>query len=183
METELILSIVLAASTVIYTLINAFMLYESRQTRKQKITPLLIAFLKSGENHQTFSLWIKNVGEGYAKDVTFHMHKDYKVFGKDYMSTLYGPLKNGVNSFPSEYSIQCLIDSCGSEVFNNKENYIEIEICYSSMSGTTYSNKYLLPFNQLPIIYSDPPESYLGQIAYHLKSIEKETKRNKDTNN
>lgn len=179
MNTELILSIVLAASTVIYTIINAFMLYESRETLKQKITPLLVAYLKSGEDHLCFSLWIKNVGEGLAKDVTFHMHKDYKVFGKDYMSTIYGPLKYGVNSFPSGHSIQCLIDSCGSEVFKNKENYIEIEISYLGIDDTRYSNKYTLPFNQIPIIYPEPPESYMGQIAYHLKSIAKTIEKRK----
>jgi len=44
MKVELILSIVLAVSTVCYTIINLMMWFESRATRRQKTTPFVIAF-------------------------------------------------------------------------------------------------------------------------------------------
>lgn len=47
MEVELILSTVLAFATVCYTIINLMMWLESRATRKQKITPQVIVYLKT----------------------------------------------------------------------------------------------------------------------------------------
>ncbi len=50
MKVELILSMVLAIATVCYTIINLMMWIESRATRKQKITPQVIAYLKTTED-------------------------------------------------------------------------------------------------------------------------------------
>ena len=49
MDVELVLSTVLAFATVCYTIINLMMWFESRATRKQKITPQVIAYLKTTE--------------------------------------------------------------------------------------------------------------------------------------
>lgn len=76
MKVELTLSIVLAASTVCYTIINLMMWFESRATRKQKILPFIVAYLQSTDNHNVEVLHIKNIGEGYAKDVRFKVIKD-----------------------------------------------------------------------------------------------------------
>ena len=61
MKAELILSTVLAVSTVIYTGINLMMLLESRKTRMQKIAPLMIAFLKGAENHQILCVYKEKI--------------------------------------------------------------------------------------------------------------------------
>ena len=81
MKAELTISIVLACCTVTYTIINLMLWLESRATRKQKITPLLVAFLKSSEDHNVIELHIKNVGEGVAKNVEVKVLQDYKLFG------------------------------------------------------------------------------------------------------
>lgn len=81
MEVELILSTVLAFATVCYTIINLMMWLESRATRKQKITPQVIAYLKTTEDHLTLCVHIKNIGEGCARNVQVRVLKDYNQFG------------------------------------------------------------------------------------------------------
>lgn len=83
MEVELILSTVLAFATVCYTIINLMMWLESRATRKQKITPQVIVYLKTTEDHLTLCVHIKNIGEGCARNVQVRVLKDYNQFGKE----------------------------------------------------------------------------------------------------
>lgn len=61
MKVEIVLSTVLAVSTVAYTAINLMLWFESRATRKQKIEPLIVAFLKSTESNKVLALHIKNI--------------------------------------------------------------------------------------------------------------------------
>ena len=83
MEVELILSTVLAFATVCYTIINLMMWLESRATRKQKVTPQVIVYLKTTEDHLTLCVHIKNIGEGCARNVQVRVLKDYNQFGKE----------------------------------------------------------------------------------------------------
>lgn len=69
MSVEIILSLVIAISTVFYTGINLLMLLESRSVRLQKITPHVVMFLKSTENSKVLALHIKNIGEGVAYNI------------------------------------------------------------------------------------------------------------------
>lgn len=64
MEVELILSTVLAFATVCYTIINLMMWLESRATRKQKITPQVIVYLKTTEDHLMLCVHIKTLEKG-----------------------------------------------------------------------------------------------------------------------
>lgn len=61
------LALVVAICTAFYTVINLLMWFESRATRKQKITPSIIAYLKTQDDHNVICLYIKNIGEGCAK--------------------------------------------------------------------------------------------------------------------
>lgn len=177
-DVELVLSIVLAGATVLYTIINLLMWCESRATRKQKTAPMIIAFLKVTEDHQTLSVHIKNVGEGCAKDVKIRVVKDYNQFKKDnlLLSNCFA-FKNGVNIFPSGYELKYYLDCTCNIDYSLENNYIEIEIEFKDMNGNHYThNNFRLPFNQVGGNYLDPPESYLGQIPYYLKKIDKTIK-------
>jgi hypothetical protein len=178
MDVELILSIVLAGATVFYTIINLMMWFESRATRRQKNTPLIIAFLKVTEDHNTLSVHLKNVGEGYAKDVTIKVLKDYNLF-KNNNRLLSGcfAFKNGVNIFPSGYELKYYLDTMGKIDYTHEDSCIELRIDYKDMKGKKYiNNLFKLPFNQVADYYSNPPESYMGQIPYYLNEINKTIK-------
>lgn len=175
MKVELILSMVLAISTVCYTIINLMMWFESRATRKQKITPQVIAFLKTTEDHLTLCLHVKNIGEGCAKNVKVNFIKDYNQFNKaQYPLSDLMFFKNGASIFPPQYELRFYIDSVKDIDYESKDNYIELEILYQDITNKYYKEVYQLPFNQIVgTNYSNPPETYIGQIPYYLKEISK----------
>ena len=73
----LILSAVLVIVTAVYTWINWKILQESIATRRQKNSPNIVPYLKSSDNHEALFLYVKNMGEGCAKDVKIKVIKDY----------------------------------------------------------------------------------------------------------
>ncbi|WP_295991743.1 hypothetical protein [uncultured Alistipes sp.] len=178
MKIELILSIVLAASTVCYTVINLMMWFESRATRKQKISPFIVAYLQSTDNHNVEVLHIKNIGEGYAKDVRFKVIKDYKRFGdSNLLLSECGAIKRGISSFPPQHEITYYIESWCDIGEKNICDAIELEITYKRMDGKTLYNEYNLPLNELTDQnYSNPPETFMGRIPYYLNEINKTLK-------
>lgn len=179
MEVELILAIVVAVCTFVYTIINALMFWENRLTRLQKNKPFIIGYLKSSENHNTLNLYIENIGEGYARDVKFHFKKDHKQFGLKMLTDMYGCLKNGIESFPPNYKIEIIVDSYGEEFnLNDEGSYLLFDIKYQDIRKKKYVNTYRLPFNQIHGIYSNPPGTYIGQISYNLNEINKTLKVN-----
>jgi hypothetical protein len=100
---EIVLSWVVGTSTVLYTAINGFMLIENRRLRKIKSTPLIIAYLKSTEDHKALRLYIKNIGEGVAKDVKISITSDYEQFWLKHLTLSdIGIMKYGLNIFPPQ---------------------------------------------------------------------------------
>jgi hypothetical protein len=58
------------------------MWFESKATRRQKVTPFIIAYLKITDDHNMLCVHIKNIGEGCAKDVEAKLIKDFNQFGE-----------------------------------------------------------------------------------------------------
>jgi hypothetical protein len=180
MKTEIVLSAVIASSTVLYTGINLMLWLESKATRKQKITPNIIAFLKSTENHQVLVLHIKNIGEGLAKNVKINVLKDFNRLGvSDLTLSSIGIVKNGFNNFPPEYELSFYLNQMTDLEIEDDNNTIEIEISYESSDKRKFKDIFKLPFNQATgQNYSNPPETFIGQIPYYLKEINKTLKEN-----
>jgi hypothetical protein len=176
--------IVIALATITYTWINYKLLKESQETRKQKITPLLVAFLKSTEDHSVLELHIKNIGEGLAKNVKIKTIKDYNLFGtQNQLLSEIGIFKNGMTVFPPQYEIQYQINSITRIFEQNRDEYIDIEVSYNSINGSSHKERYTLPFNQMyGRIYSNPPETFIGQIPHYLKEINTTLKNKEKTN-
>ncbi|WP_059026211.1 hypothetical protein [Gabonibacter massiliensis] len=178
MDISVVLSVVIAICTALYTVINLMMWFESRATRKQKITPFIVAYLQSTDSHMVEVLHIKNIGEGYAKDVWFKVIKDYKRLGKEsLLLSECGAIKRGVSSFPPQYEVTYYIESWGDIGEKNIDEIIELEISYKRMDGKEITNKYALPLNELTDQnYSNPPETFIGQIPHYLQEINKTLK-------
>lgn len=173
MEVEIVLSIVLAVSTVLYTLINFFMLIESKNVRKQKISPLLVAYLSSTKDHSMHVLKFKNIGEGLAKNVRVVVLKDYKQFGgKGSFISDFGIVKNGFNFFPPQFELQFYLDDPVEIFENSRDGEISLEMSYENIYGKKFTEVFVLPFNQMfGLNYSTPPETYIGKISFYLKKI------------
>lgn len=178
MNTQLILSIVVALATIAYTYITYRQLKESERVRFQKETPNIVPYLKSTEDHTTMQLFIENFGEGVAKDVQVKFIKDFNRFNKeDLPLSQVGISKNGLNYFPPKYLLKY---GLGIMVELNKENHDEkivLEISYKSLNNHKFKKVFELPINQIfGQSYSTPPETYMGQIPYYLKEINNQLK-------
>ncbi|MDO5654630.1 MAG: hypothetical protein Q4G27_00650 [Flavobacteriaceae bacterium] len=179
MNTEIILSSVIATATIVYTIVTIFQLIESRKVRLQKSTPNIIAFLKSAENHIAMELHIKNFGEGVAKDVEVNFIKDFRRFNNDeqYFSSV-GIAQNGLNYFPPNHFFKYYVGSMVTLYEENENEKIVVKISYKSLDNRYFSNIFELPFNQIfGQNYSSPPETYMGQIPYYLKEINSQLKK------
>lgn len=175
---QLILSIVIAIATVAYTVINLMMWFESRATRRLKVAPLIIPYLKSTDTHEMLCLYIKNMGEGCAKDVRVKVIKDYHVLGRDDLLLSSRPIfSEGVNIFPADYELHYSLNWWENLSKEGMEGSIILEIAFKDLENREYGpNKYELKFRQIVSCYTNPPETYEGQIAYYLKEIDKDLK-------
>lgn len=175
MDTELILSAVVAIATVAYTIVNILMYCESRATRNQKLKPEIVPFLKSTASHDILGLYVKNVGEGCAKNVRIRLLDDYSCFGKaDFPLSKFPLFSEGVNVFPSGYELHYYIDSWKNLHDKGHDGYLEMEISFTDIKGKQFDrNYYKLKFSQIMSNYSTPPDTTEEQIAYYLKQISK----------
>lgn len=178
MTAENILSTVVACSTIVYTVITLFQLRESKKVRLQKETPLIIPYLQSSENHQFMSLCIKNFGDGVAKDIKIKILKDYDFFGLNErkLSTV-GVVENGMNYFVPNFQFTYYLDTIVDLKNKHEDEVIEMTVSYKSLDNRNFNQTFILAFNQMfGQFYSNPPETYMGQIPYHLKEIAKQLK-------
>ena len=176
---EVILSSVIAICTLAYTIINYRLLKENKRTREQKITPHIIAMLRTTEDHQTLALFIKNIGEGVAQNVRAKILKDYNQYGKErYPLSKSFLFKNGAQFFPSQYEAKYYLNAMTDiEDIDDENNSVRIEINYERIDGKKYSHIYNLPFNQLiNQNHHSPPDTYIGKIPHYLKEIHKTLK-------
>jgi hypothetical protein len=181
MKADILLSTVLAVSTVAYTIINLMIWCESKRTRKQKTTPVIVAYLSRADN-QDIALNFKNVGEGLAKNVRIKPIKDYHPFGNwEYSLSSFGIVQNGFNNFPPQYELSYTINSMKRLNEEEAKISIEIEITYENSDKDKFIDVYVLPLNQMTgFIHSDPPETFMEQIPYYLKKISDTLKEKKD---
>lgn len=168
---ENILPIALFVCTVIYTWINYKMLVESKKVRQQKITPSIAAYIKISEaTPKIIYLVIENTGEGNAYNTEFKIIKDSEVDAKLNLSNR-NAIKNGVSFFPRNYKFEYSLGFVNNNLLND---YIDIQINYSDINNNTYTSKYNLFLGNIQgQFYCEPPDNYLGQVAYYLKEIDK----------
>lgn len=178
MNTELILSIVVASATTIYTIITIFQLIESRKVRFQKETPTIVPYFKMAETSLKIKLCIENFGEGVAKDVKVEFIKDFPRFKRaDFLLSKIGISENGMNYFPPKYKLSYSIGSMADIYKEFADETIILKITYKSLNNSKFSNVFKLPFYQISGQgQSIPPDTYLGQIPFYLNEINKQLK-------
>lgn len=175
---QLVLSIVLAIATVAYTIINLMMWFESRASRRQKVAPQIVPYLKSTDTHELLCLHIKNMGEGCAKDVRVKVINDDHVFNRDDLQLSSFPIfSEGVSIFPSGYELHYGLNWWEDLKKEGMDGSVVLEVSFKDIDEREYAPKrYELKFRQIVSNYTNPPETYEGQIAYYLKEIDKDLK-------
>lgn len=170
---DIYLTGIITLCTAVYTVINILMLKESQKTRKQKTSPSVIAYLKTSETHKFLYLYIKNIGEGYARNLKGFVVSDYNVYGKADFKLSDRPLfTSGITMFPPDYEIKYGLNFTQSNHLNDETKFIELKLEYDDMSGKHYySENFKLYFKQISSSFTNPPDTYIGNIANELKQL------------
>ena len=170
---QIIFSAVLAFATVAYTIATVLMLIESVKVRKIKISPYVVPYLKISDDQQLILLYVKNVGEGIARNVHIELCNDYFCFDNQNIPlSQYRIFQDGVSVFPSQYEMVFILGNRDSCLAANTDYYIELLVNYDDMKGNKYKGEcYKLLFQQIGQGYVTPPDTDMGRIAYYLKDI------------
>lgn len=89
-----------------------------------------------------------------------------------------GAIKRGVSSFPPQYEATYYIEDWCDIGDKNICDYIELEISYKRMDGKVLTHNYTLPLNELiDQNYSNPPDTFMGEIPFYLKEINQTLKK------
>ena len=170
---QIIFSAVLAFATLAYTIATVLMLIESVKTRKQKTSPCIVPYLKMSDDHQFVLLYVKNVGEGVARNVQIKLNNNYFCFdNKSIPLSQYHIFQEGVSVFPSQYELVYILGNRDSCLAANIDNYIELLVNYADIKGKKCEKEcYKLLFQQIRQDFVNPPDSDIGRIAYYLKDI------------
>lgn len=183
MESQIIniaLTTILTLSTVIYVFLTYSIVRESKKSRQIQEAPFIVASISfSGLKRDVIILKIKNIGQGFAKNVTFKVIKDYE-WVKDSPLQKRGAFKNGISSFPPQYELNYTIAILSDK--NNKEllenTFIEFQINYEDIHNDKHTNIYKLHFNEIISQgYSTPPSNINELSVYYLKEISNELQK------
>jgi len=172
MTSQELISFALLVATSLYTIVTIMMWWESRKTRLQKVTPEIIAYLKTSEDHQVVMLVIENIGEGCAYNLKVDLDEEYHTFAKEEKKLSQMPIFNdGISIYPPQYRLQYYLGGC--DQMNDLQETIGLSLCYRDQNNKRYSKHTTLRIKQISSFYSNPPETYMGKIAYYLNEIDK----------
>lgn len=179
METYEIWSLVIASamlvSTGFYTFFTARLIQESKKSREAQLLPNIVAYLHQTEtSHNTVFLCLENTGNGAALDLKFNILHDIK------KTEHVDPLRekeffiSGTPILPQKQKSDFFLAFYSDDI---KDEYVEFEIKYTNEFGREMSSRFKLVIKQgLVIDKGEPPFSYMGQIAYYLKLIQKDNR-------
>ena len=171
------ISFSLLVATSLYTFVTILMWLESKRTRLQKVTPEIIAYLKTSEDHNVVMLVIENIGEGCGYDLKVDLDEEYYTFGQEDKNLSQLPIFNdAVSIYPPKYRLQYYLGEC--DQINKLQETIGLNLRYSDQNKKNYAKHSVLRINQIVCFYSNPPETYIGKIAYYLKEIDKKLGKN-----
>lgn len=180
MDAQVIISFALLVATSLYTIVTTMMWWESRKTRLQRITPEIIAYLRTSEDHNVVMLIIENIGEGCAYDLKVDLDEEYHTFAKENKKLSQMPIFNeGVSIYPPKYRLQYYLGAC--KEMNDLQETIGLSFSYRDQNKKNYNKHTTLKIKQIACFYSNPPETYMGKIAYYLQEIDKKLFKNKVT--
>lgn len=166
------ISLALLAATSLYTIVTIMMWWESRKTRLQKVVPEIIAYIKTSEDHNVVMLVIENIGDGCAYNLHVDLDNEYHTFAKEERELSKMPIFNdGVSIYPPHYRLQYYLGGCHQ--IKDLQETIGLRLRYQDQNNETYMKHTVLRIRQIVCFYSNPPETYMGKIAYYLQEIDK----------
>ena len=172
----LIFSAVVALSTVIYAVLTALLVLETRQMRRVQTEPKLVAFVEPREEFINFAhLYIQNIGSGPAFDVSFELSAKPDDEGallliKDFSESRF--LATGVEYPGSSQRIQSRYTAFTDEFDKKIKAIFTVTIRYKSSTNRKYSNSSIVDMSQF--------EGAGGLGTPHMYSIAESLKKLQD---
>ncbi|NVK22777.1 MAG: hypothetical protein HWD86_09685 [Kangiellaceae bacterium] len=150
--TTLVFSAVVALSTVVYAVLTALLVKETRQMRRAQTEPKLVAFVEPREEFINFAhLYFENVGSGPAFDVSFELsaNKDDeggRILISDFSKSRF--LKTGVDYIGSSQRMQSHYTRFTEEFDKKIKAIFSVTVKYKSSTNRKYSDTYTIDMSQ-----------------------------------
>jgi len=165
---------VVTLATVIYVYETRKLVRETEKMRKNQVEPHIIAYLDLSETNAKIAyIKTKNIGQGVALNVRFHIIKELNYHSSRKLSD-YPYFKDGVKYFPPNHLDKHLLVSFDSTDESQTDDSVIFEVEYETILNEKRKNKYDLNLKEL-IGKGNlrPPDNHLGNIGYRLENIQK----------
>lgn len=176
----LIFSAVVSLSTVVYAVLTALLVYETRQMRRAQTDPKLVAYVKPREEFVNFAhLYIKNVGAGPAFNVSFNLSAEETDEGGNML----------INDFKESKFLETGVDYIGpdqklhsrytrfTENFDKKiKARITVKVNYKNSANSNMSDTYVIDMSQFEGS-GNLGTPHLYSIAQSLKKLQEDVNR------
>jgi len=173
----LIFSAVVALSTVVYAVLTALLVTETRQMRRAQTEPKIVAFVEPREEFVNFAhLYIKNVGAGPAFDVSFELKAKPeddggKLLIKDFSVSRF--LETGIDYIGSNQRIQSGYTAFTEEFDKKIKAIFTVTIKYKSSTNLQYCDSYTIDMSQFEGA-GGLGTPYMYSIAQSMKKLQED---------
>lgn len=169
----IIFSGVVAISTVVYAILTAHLVSETKKLRKIQIEPEIAVYILPRKEWINFiDIIIENIGQGPAYNIKFHFDKSLKVL-KDKDIKRINILNKGIHYMAPKQKINFFITSMIENFEEKSKLVINVIVKYKSLNNKNYESKYILDFSQfLGVIQLGEPPLY--KISKNIEAIKKD---------
>jgi len=166
----LFFSLMVALSTIIYALLTANLVTETRKAREAQFEPRLAVYIQPRDEYVNFvDAVIENVGTGSAENIKLSFDKDIKCLTGVKLSE-FGAFKEGIQYLsPGKTRSLFVIHLLNDENYINMQINIKAE--FNNYLGTPYNDSFLLNYSEFT--HYLPPQSGLFEIKDELVDIKK----------
>jgi hypothetical protein len=168
----LIFSFVITFSTVIYVILTAKLVKQTKLSREFFLESHISSYLVNSETQPgLISLVIKNIGKGVARDINFEIIKDIDYSNAANTLGTISIMKNGISYFPPGQKFKFILFDATDDI-DKWQDEISFVVKYSDAIKRNRLAKYELKFKDLANFGKmTPSDTYIGQIAEELKKI------------
>jgi len=168
---------VVAISTVIYAILTASLVFETRRMRQAQTEPKLTAYFEPIEELVNFGhLYIKNIGLGPAFNISFKLTSEGSASGgsdliKDFSSTKF--IERGVQYLGPNQTLKSGYTALTDNFEEKLKAVIIVKVCYQDASNSKHNDSYRVDLSEVEGM-GRLGKPHLYSIAQSLDKIQKD---------
>lgn len=148
----LIFSAVVALSTVVYAVLTALLVIETRQMRRAQTEPKIVSYFEPREEFMNFGhLYFQNIGAGPAFNVSFEFKAKPEDEGSKFLIEDFSKpqfIKTGIDYIGSSQKIQSNYTQFTEHYEVKIKAVFTVIIKYKSSTNREYSDSYIIDMSQ-----------------------------------